>query len=185
MSTIVAGRFDTHERAERALESLVSRGFRRGDTSEFFVNPAGQHHQIATGGDQFADAEASRAHVGAGVGAAAGGALATAAAIAIPGLAPMMVLGVAALGAFSGSFLGTMSTLGDDSKADDKQASPGRRGGEMVAVRVLNEEAERVAIEVLREHGAQDVERREGEWRDGQWRDFDPVSPPHRVEGQS
>src|SRR5689334_11917754 len=93
MSTIVAGRFDAHEGAERALKALVERGFQHSDVSEFFVNPPGQHHQIVTGGDQFADAEASRAHVGAGVGAAAGGALAAAAAVAVPGLAPAMALG--------------------------------------------------------------------------------------------
>jgi hypothetical protein len=183
MTTIIAGRFDTHEPAQRAIDALLARGFQQGDTSEFFVNPAGQHGQIPTGGDQFADAQSSKAHVGAGVGAAAGGALGLAAVAAVPGIGTAIAAGLVALGAFSGSFLGTMNKLGDSSAAGELEASPGRHGGEMVAVRVLNAEAEQAAISVLREHGALDVERHEGEWRNGQWTDFDPVAPPQIVDG--
>lgn len=182
MTTIVAGRFETREPAEKALRALVGRGFHHADTSEFFVNPPGQHANLPTGGDQFADAESSKAHVGAGVGAAAGTAVGIAAAAAVSGVGLPLAAGIVALGAFGGSFLGAMSKLGDSGDAERLDASPGRRGGEMVAVRVLNEEAERTAIDVLREHGAQDIERREGEWRDGEWVDFDPVAPPATIE---
>ena len=72
MTTIVAGRFEMREPAEKAVRALVGRGFHHADTTEFFVNPAGQHGSLPTGGDQFADAASSKAHVGAGVGAAAG-----------------------------------------------------------------------------------------------------------------
>jgi hypothetical protein len=185
MTTIVAGRFDTHEAAEGAIRALIAHGFQRADTSEFFVNPPGQHGQLSTGGDQFADAESSQAHVGAGVGATAGGAAGLLAAAAIPGIGIPLAAGIVALGAYTGSFLGTMNRLGDASGAQQLDASPGRQGGEMVAVRVLNAEAERNAIDVLRRQGANDVERREGEWRDGQWADFDPVSPPATIEAGS
>ncbi len=182
MTTIVAGRFSTHDDAARAVGALIERGFRHSDTSEFFVNPPGQHNQLPTGGDQFADAESSKAHVGAAVGAAAGSAAGIAAAAAIPGLGIPLALGVIALGAYTGSFMGTMSKLGDSGDAQKLDASPGRQGGEMVAVRVLNDEAERTALEVLKAQGAHDVERREGVWSDGQWQDFDPVEPPRRVD---
>lgn len=182
MTTIIAGRFDTHQPAEQAIGELVSRGFNQADTSEFFVNPPGQHGRIPTGGDQFADAESSKAHVGAGIGATAGGAAGLAAAAAVPGIGIALAAGLVALGAYTGSFLGTMNKLGDTGDADRLDASPGRKGGEMVAVRVVDDDAERTAIEVLRAHGAQDIERHDGEWRDGQWVDFDPVAPPATID---
>ena len=100
----------------------------------------------------------------------------------MPGIGVPLAAGIVALGAYTGSFLGTMSKLGDSGDAERLHASPGRPGGEMVAVRVLNDEAERTAIEVLRAHGAQDIERHEGEWRNGQWVDFDPVAPPATID---
>lgn len=178
MTTIVAGRFEEAASAQRALDALIAKGFHHTDASRFFVNPPGQHNELPTGGDQFADAEASKAHIGAGVGAAAGGAVGVAAAAAIPGLGPALALGLVALGAYTGSFAGAMAKLGDDSRADAIDASPGRKSGGMVAVRVLNKEAESLAVQTLREQGAKEVERAEGEWRDGTWQDFDPLQPP-------
>jgi hypothetical protein len=182
MTTIIAGRFDAHEPAERALRALIDRGFHHADTSEFFVNPPGQHGSQVGGGDQFADAQSSKAHLGAAAGATAGGAAGLLAAAAVPGIGIALAAGVVALGAYTGSFLGTMSKLGDAGDAERLDASPGRQGGQMVAVRVLNLEAERNAIDVLRAHGAQDIERHDGEWRDGEWVDFDPVSPPATID---
>lgn len=182
MATIVAGRFDNIEQAERALEALHGNGFQRGDAGQFFVNPPGQHDENAIGGDQFADAQSSKAHVGAAAGAAAGGAVGIAAAAAIPGIGPVLALGVAALGAYTGSLVGTLSKLGDASGARELGASPGRSGGMMVAVRVDDEQAERIAIDTLRQHAAADIERARGEWRDGQWHDFDAVAPPNLVD---
>lgn len=189
MTIIVAGRFDTGAQAQAALQTLAERGFRRDDTSKFFVNPAGQHDRLPIGGDQPADAEASEAHVGAvtgaAAGAAAGGAAALVAASAIPLVGPVLGLGVVALGAYTGSLVGTLAKLGDAQAAERSDASPGREAGAMVAVRVLNEEAERVALDTLRAQGAMDIERHEGEWRDGEWKDFDPVAPPATVVDRS
>lgn len=190
MTTIVAGRFNNVVDAEAALSALAEKGFRRDDTSEFFVNPPGQHGALTgsadreslIGGDQFADAESTSAHRGAVAGATAGGIAGVAAAAAIPGIGAALALGVAALGAYTGSFAGTMSRLGDDSRANETNASPGRAGGAMVAVRVMNGEAERAAIDALHASGALDIERREGNWENGQWADFDPVSPPARID---
>jgi hypothetical protein len=52
----------------------------------------------------------------------------------------------------------------------------------MVAVNVRDEDAERIAIETLREQGAHDIERAQGEWKDGEWKDFDAVAPPELVD---
>lgn len=190
MTTIVAGRFTNVVDAEAALETLAGKGFRRDDTSEFFVNPPGQHGALLgntnkdslIGGDQFADAESTSAHRGAMAGATAGGIAGLAAAAAVPGIGVALAAGVAALGAYTGSFAGTMSRLGDDSRADETAASPGRAAGAMVAVRVINGAAERAAIDALHASGARDIERREGHWENRQWVDFDPVSPPARID---
>src|SRR5215831_8380381 len=178
MSIIVAGRFETAEQAERVVEELLRNGFMRADASTFFLNPPGQHDQLPVGGDQIADRNASKAHVGAAAGAAAGSAVGAAAALAVPGLGPVLALGVVALGAYTGSLAGTLAKLGDRQDARDSDASPGRRSGMLVAVHVRDAHAERSALDILRRHGAADLERREGVWEDGQWKDFDPVAPP-------
>ena len=51
----------------------------------------------------------------------------------------------------------------------------------VVAVKISEQAPETQAIEVLREHGAHDIERAEGRWRDGKWEDFDPLSTPRLV----
>jgi hypothetical protein len=89
---------------------------------------------------------------------------------------------VVALGAYTGSLAGTLAKLGDHQAARESEASPGRRGGMLVAVNVLDPKAEKEAIDLLRKHGAADIERREGVWENGEWKDFDPVAPPARVE---
>jgi len=184
MATIVAGRFETAEQAEHTIQQLSQRGFRRDDTSSFFVNPPGQHDQFPIGGDQMADANASKAHVGAAAGAAAGTAVGAVAALAVPGLGPALALGVVALGAYTGSLAGTLAKLGDHDAARESDASAGRPAGVLVAVHVGNEEGERVAMEVLRANGAEDIERKDGVWENGEWKDFDPVAPPNRVAGE-
>ena len=55
--------------------------------------------------------------------------------------------------------------------------------GTMVAV---NASASDVAAETiartLKESGAVEVERAEGEWNGGTWSDFDPLRPPQRID---
>jgi len=94
MSIIVAGRFDTAEQADNVVHELLSKGFLKSDATTFFVNPPGQHDQLPEGGDQPADANASKAHVGAATGAAAGSVAGAAAALAVPGIGPVLALGV-------------------------------------------------------------------------------------------
>ena len=40
---------------------------------------------------------------------------------------------------------------------------------------------ESLAVDVLSEYGARDIERAKGAWRDGKWDDFDPLSAPQLV----
>jgi hypothetical protein len=182
METIIAGRFATHERAERAVNHLIADGFHQNDASTFFVNPPGQHDQFPVGGDQDADANATKADTGAVAGAAVGGAAGAAAALLVPGLGPALALGVIGVGLYTGSLAGALTKLGDRKAARETDASPGRPSGVLVAVRVLNPKAEDIALDVLHAEGAQDIERKQGIWEAGEWKDFDPVAPPELVD---
>jgi hypothetical protein len=188
METIVAGRFETFEQAETAVRHLVAEGFHREDASAFFVNPPGQHAQFPIGGDQYADADAGAAGPGAVAGAVAGGAAGLAAAMAVPGLNVAILLGVIGVGAYTGSLAGTLAKLGARKPPDvrkpmeESEASPGRPAGVLVAVRVLSDGAEDVAVEILRQEGAVDIEHAKGVWQDGEWKDFDPVAPIQLVD---
>jgi hypothetical protein len=61
------------------------------------------------------------------------------------------------------------------------EAADTRRGGLMIAVN-LGKVDEAPVVELLRQMGAEDIERAEGTWRDGDWIDFDPIAPPKLVE---
>jgi hypothetical protein len=52
-----------------------------------------------------------------------------------------------------------------------------RQSGVLLAVHV-SAENQATAAEVLREAGANDVERASGQWHGGHWADFDPTQAP-------
>ena len=185
METIVAGRFETFEQAETALRHLVAEGFYREDAIAFFVNPPSQHARLPIGGDQYDDADAGAAGPGAVAGAVAGGAARLAAAIAVPGLNVAILLGVIGVGAYTGSLAGTLAKLGARKPMDEPDASPGRPAGVLLAVRTLSDGAEDVAVDILRQEGAIDIEHAKGVWQDGEWKDFDPVAPIQLVDEEA
>lgn len=201
METIVAGRFETLDEAEAAVRQLIAAGFRRDDANAFAVNPPGQHARLALGGDEYADPEARGAGSGAIAGAMAGGAIGLAAAMAVPGVNVAILLGVVGVGAYTGSLAGTLAKLNTDSPEGALPPTPERPAGMLVAVRVLTgvdkigvenptrrtptsqtPSAEDIAIRILREAGAQDIEHAKGTWQDGEWKDFDPVAPVQLVD---
>ena len=185
MSTIIAGRFESSERADHAVETLVSRSIARDDISVFFVTPAGQHDSTPIGGDEDESPGTEQATHGAGTGALLGAGVGVAGALiaATAGLAaPMVVvagLGAAAAGAYSGSLAGAMGATMDAGHRAIRHA------GMMVAVNSGNAGNESEVIGALREAGAVDLERCEGSWSDGDWSDFDPTKPPHLIDAAS
>jgi hypothetical protein len=181
MSHIVAGRFENTLEADAALADLQRAGFRSGEFESFYVPPPGQHGTFPIGGDSHSDAGAKKAGHGAVLGAAAG-ALAGAGigALAFNELGIVGVLLAAGLGAYIGSFAGTMSKLRPASTVESTPEHPVEiAAGRMIAVNVDRPEMESRAIDVLRRHGARNIGRTEGTWRDGSWRDFDPRTPLH------
>jgi hypothetical protein len=185
MANILAARVETQAEAERLVTALRTAGIGPADVTSFYLNPPGRHAEYPIGGDAHHDEGAKHsgktAAAGAAVGGITGAALGTAVAAATdPGLAAVAGLAGAGVGAYAGSLAGGLSgtRAGDPRKASVEEPVE-RAAGVMVAVRVdLNEND---VLEVLRTHGARDIERTSGEWRDGAWIDFDPRRTSQRV----
>lgn len=194
MQSIIAGRVGTQRRAQRARDLLLERGFANEDIQTFYVNPPGQHDATPIGGDVEHDPglekATSKQTAGAVAGAAAGAAAGlVAASVVAPLVAPAVLIGLAGAGAHVGGLAGAVSggRDGAEEAVATETENPGaaaldtRRGGMMVAV-CVSPLTERIAIDTLREIDADDIERAQGQWVAGDWVDFDPVSPPHKVD---
>lgn len=173
MTTIIAGMFDTIDKAEGAVEKLLHTEFGEKDVCSFANNPPGQHATFPIGGDENEDPGAVHADSHAGTGAAIG--LGIGAAIGAVTAGPPGAAVGAGIGAYVGSLGGALHGL-EGSGTDEEPAR--RPAGVVVAVRIESGNAERSAIATLQTQGAIHVEKAEGQWRDGKWIDFDPVSVP-------
>lgn len=197
MSTIIAGRFESQDHAERAMAALRQAGFPQDAISHFYVNPDGQHDIYPIGGDQESSPGArdsgKGAAAGAGVGATAG---AIAGAAAIPVIGPAGVAIGAGLGAYTGSLVGAMSQTDEESEVDeaeeageieqeeiDQHEVMERQAGTHVAVRIGDapELSKDRAVQALRGAGGIDIERAEGTLTEGHWTDFDPRAVVDRI----
>ncbi len=182
MSTIIAGRFDTQEQAEKVCASLQEAGFGKDHIAQFYVNPHGQHAIYPIGGDESAspgsEDSGHGALVGGGIGAAAGVAAGIA---AVPVVGPIGAVVGAGIGAYTGSLVGAMKETDKDSKVDEmakdtplkEDQLSERHTGMHVAVKITAD-TRKEAIAVLRRHGGAELEEAEGELTNGKWVDFDP-----------
>ncbi len=190
MTHIVAGRISTQDRAQALKDALIERGVPTADIAVFSVTDAGRHDQYPIGGDRQASPGARSSGKGALKGAAAGAAIGAvagvAASTAAPLLAPAIIAGTTGAGAFAGSLAGAMSaTKATPTRDTAEGGEPGtRRGGLMLAVNVGTPEQGVPVVDCLRAHGAEEIERADGQWRDGQWADFDPLLAPRRVDDE-
>src|SRR6185312_7900737 len=170
MARIVAGVFDDEQAATAVARELRGAGFEAGDLDQFALNPPGRNQGLPLGGDQIADAKAEGGDAGAVKGAALGSAVGAVAGLAAtPLVGPVAIAGGAAAGAYAGSLAGAVNRMGEDAPAPEL-----RPAGIMVAVHTDSPEDEELAIDLLRDRGAQTIERAEGAWRNGKWVDFDP-----------
>lgn len=176
MSTIIAGHFQLQDSALDVCEAFKEAGFDPGRVTTFFNNPPGQHNVIPTGGDraespgakQTPQAVAKGEVTGAAIGAAAGAA-------AIPLTGPLGPV----LGGLVGAHVGSLYSF-SEMKEKDESGPPPRHSGMMVAVAVEGEQEAR-AIEMMRQRGAEKIERAEGMIENGDWKDFNPLSVPQFV----
>jgi len=179
MARIIAGRFDATVDADAAIETLRREGFAREDIDSFYVSPPGQHAMTPLGGDApHASAGSRFAGFGAIAGALAGGLAGVLVGLAIDSrYGAVAVLFAAGLGAYLGSFLGTMHKVRGgrpDEASVEHPLEP--KAGRMIAVNVERGGGAERALKVLRELGARDLGRADGTWHNG-WKDFDPRAP--------
>jgi hypothetical protein len=185
MAKIVAGRFTDLTGAEAAMKALPGEGFQGSEFQLFFVTPPGQHATFPIGGDSHSDEGAKEAGSGALRGVLIGGSLGLVAGMAayIVFNQLITILAGIGLGAYVGSLIGALSKTHSGNPLRATIEHPVERpSGPVVAIRVDRAGSEMRAVETLQRHGAQDVERTEGNWQAGDWKDFDPrlPSPPNR-----
>lgn len=183
MQTIIAGRFEQQDSSSHAVEELARAGFPREHISSFYLNPPGRHDTFPIGGDVAESKGAEDAGAGIAGGAVAGGALGAAVgAVTTPVTGPLGAVLGGLVGAHIGNTAGAMGAMHDDT--DQGEDPPKRRWGMMVAVGVEDEEQVEQAEQILRDLGADDIERAVGNIENGDWQDFNPISSPHFVENR-
>jgi hypothetical protein len=134
--------------------------------------------------------DASNAAAGAVTGGVVGGAAGLAASLmglAIPGIGPIIAAGPivslltgAGVGAVAGGLIGGLTDMGVSKPDAEYYAEAVRRGGALVTVRADDARAERAA-DIMRSHGAVDIERRAEQWRERGWTGFDEKAQPYTV----
>ncbi|HEY4541742.1 MAG TPA: hypothetical protein VIG66_05135 [Noviherbaspirillum sp.] len=182
MATIIAGRFEQQDSAERAVEELLRAGFAHEHVTSFYLNPPGQHATYSLGGDHDKSAGAKQSGKGAAAGVAAGAAAGLA---ATPVLGPLGAVAGGLVGAHLGGLIGGLSQMKDAGDSgehgeDPENLLPAREAGMYVAVAVTGDDAEERAVELLNTLGAADLETAQGTIADGDWTDFDPSIAPQR-----
>jgi hypothetical protein len=204
MKTVV-GSFDSFDEAKRVARELMDEGFRDGDVNVVASNLRNDlaGSTSATGGTgtgtgvtgtgmardrgDAAD-DASGAATGAVTGGVVGGAAGLAASLmglAIPGIGPIIAAGPivatlsgAGVGAVAGGLIGGLTDMGVSKTDAEYYAESVRRGGALVTVRADDTRAERAA-DIMREHGAIDIERRAEQWRQRGWTGWNESAQPY------
>lgn len=182
MTTIIAGHFQLQDEVDNARQALLDAGFANDAISGFYVSQPGQHATHTLGGDRDKSPGAKDTPEGLAKGAVTGGAIGAAigaATVPLTGPAGPVVGGL--VGAHVGSLysFSHMKEKGEPEQGGENMAEP-RVAGMMIAVALPAGDAAR-AIDVLRNLGAQRIERAEGTISGGDWKDFDPLSLPQLV----
>jgi hypothetical protein len=135
--------------------------------------------------------DASGAATGAVTGGVVGGAAGLAASLmglAIPGIGPIIAAGPivatltgAGVGAVAGGLIGGLTDMGVSRPDAEYYAESVRRGGALVTVRADDARADRAA-DIMRAHGAIDIEGRAEQWRTRGWTGFDESAKPYTPE---
>src|SRR3954468_8266177 len=190
MIKTVIGSFDSYDEAQRVVSELEREGFMASDVSIVASNASGKYSTADPSSTTPAD-DASGVATGAVTGGVVGGAAGLAASLmglAIPGIGPIIAAGPivatlsgAGVGAVAGGLIGGLTDMGVSKTDAEYYAESVRRGGALVTVRADDTRAERAA-EIMREHGAIDIERRAEQWRQRGWTGWNDQAQPYTPE---
>ncbi len=170
MASTVIGLFDSRSDAEKVVQRLSEGGFDRDQISLVQQDVSGKTTTESAG-------ETGRgAAIGAGTGAVLGGLgglLVGVLALPIPGIGPVIAAGPiaaaltgAGIGAAAGGILGALTGMGvpeDDARTYEEGV---KRGGTLVTVTAEDTQADSAA-EIMRSHGAVNVDERAAEYGSG------------------
>jgi hypothetical protein len=105
--------------------------------------------------------------------------------LAIPGIGPIIAAGPivatlsgAGVGAVAGGLIGGLTDMGVSKSDAEYYAESVRRGGALVTVRADDTRADRAA-EIMRDHGAVDIEQRAEQWRERGWSGWNEKAEPY------
>lgn len=178
MAKTVIGLLDTPREAQDVVNDLVSTGLDR-DRIGLMASDRSKSTEVgATDRESSTDA-GSRAMAGAGTGAALGGLAGLALAfvpLAIPGIGAIIAAGPiaaaltgAGIGAVAGGLIGGLTSMGVPEEEAHYYAEGVRRGGTLVTVSVDDEAEADAAVDVMKRHGAVDIDERAEGWRNEGW----------------
>lgn len=172
MEKTVVGLMDSRAEAERVVRDLL-----QGcdcDRADIGLMARG-----AEGDEPVTQGEHGGAARGAMAGAGVGGVLGLVAgltSLAIPGLGPFIAAGPiasalagAGIGAVAGGVIGALRNIGVPESEAHYYAEGVKRGGTLITVHARSEEAADCAANVMRTHGAADIEERAAAWRQEGW----------------
>jgi uncharacterized membrane protein len=185
---LVVGLFDKKRDAELAVQALEQAGFSQGKMGALAQDRIIVEHL----GDEQKDATARSAEIGALSGTALGGLtglLAGTGALVIPGIGPVIAVGVlastlagAGVGAAAGGLVGALMGLGFSEKQAQVYTEGIKQGGVLVAVQA---EGERIGLarEIIKQANAVDIDTRGQEWFGEGWAAADEstqgIDPTH------
>lgn len=187
MSTIIAGHLQLQDEVEQARRALVDAGFDADRVSAFYVSQPGQHDLTPIGGDHLVSPGAKESPEGVVQGMATGGAVgAVIGAATSPLTGPLGPVVGGLLGGHVGSlFSFTKMKEAGEAEEGGENTVPPRLTGMLVAVAFDDPGLEGKAVDILRQVGAQRIERAKGNIVGGDWADFDPCSRPDVITGST
>jgi hypothetical protein len=164
MTKTVIGILENPSAAQQAVDELLKSGFERRDIGVISSDLMREAATAATGASK-----------GMAFGALAG-MLLSAATMVIPGLGPILVagpgltlLGGTTLGALAGGIVGALQARGVPEEQANFYAEGVRRGGTLITVHAKTDELAQRTVEILKRHGAVDIDQRVADWKRFGW----------------
>jgi hypothetical protein len=171
MAKTVVGLFESFGQAQNAVRDLAVAGIDRVRIGAVST-PAG----ASRGSPKDEVKESKVATLAAGAGAAAIGGLSLGMALgplAIPGVGLVVAAGALASGlagaGLAASLPKVLRKLGVPERESHAYAEGVRRGGTLVSVEGLQDREVELAVDIMKKHGAVDIQKRAEEWRQAGW----------------
>jgi uncharacterized membrane protein len=181
MAKTIVGSFDNFNDAQRVARELMDDGFASSDINVVASNVRGEFKTD----DRVNVTDTSNAATGAVAGGVLGGAAGLAVSLmglTVPGLGPIIAAGPlaatlsgAGAGLIAGGLIGGLTEMGVSKPDAEYYAEAVRRGGALVTVRADDTNADR-AVDIMREHGAVDIDKRASQWREKGWSGWDDAA---------